>query len=137
MDDKDWKKVGQVIFDLFSYVLAIFVVIAAFYFILSDDFNVWRHFLALIAPVALFFIPVVFSFKHWLKLPERETINATLFITDGDIIVMDIIMYAAPATILFLAALSQEINLMDIVQALTACFFILVWKTYLLKRAKQ
>lgn len=137
MEDQDLKKIGQIIFDLFSYVLLIFVIIMAFYFVISDSFDTFRYWLGVLAPGALFLLPAILSTRRWFRLDDtKKSYDFTLYISQGDIIVLDILMYSAPALILFLAAFSN-FNTMDIIQALLAFLTILSWKTFLLKRSKR
>lgn len=137
MEDKDLKKIGQIIFDVITYIFFILLLIAGFYFVISGNFDVFRYWLGVLAPGALFLLPTFVSVRRWLKLDEiKKSYDFTLYMTQGDIIIMDILMYGAPALILFMAAFS-DLNLMDIIQALTAFLIILGWRTYLLKRSKR
>lgn len=137
MEDQDLKKIGQIIFDLFSYVLLIMVVIAGFYFVISDSFDTFRYWLGVLAPGALFLLPAMLSIRRWFRLDDtKKSYDFTLYMSQGDVIVLDILMYSAPALILLLAAFS-DLNAIDILQALLAFFIILGWKTFLFKRSKR
>lgn len=137
MEEQDLKKIGQIIFDLFSYVLLIMVIIAGFYFVISNSFEIFRYWLGVLAPGALFLFPAAYSIRRWLHLDDiKKNYDFTLYMAQGDILVLDILMYSAPALILFIAAFS-DLNGMDIVQALLAFGVILGWRTFLLKRSKR
>jgi len=131
------KKIGQFIFDFITYVLFIFLLIAAFYFIISDSFTVFRKILIIVSPVAIFLLPVTLNARKWFKLDDRRNYDVNVFLTQGDRIILDILMYGAAAAIMFLAALGQNPDIVDVLQALVALLAILGFKAWLFKRAKQ
>ena len=134
----DGKKIGQFIFDFFTYVIFIFLIIAAFYFVISDNFDTFRKVLVIISPIALFLLPVVLAMKKRFGLSDSvKNADFTLYLTEADRLLLDILMYGSAAVIMFLAAFSQEVDFIDILQALTALFAILGFKAWLFKRAKE
>jgi hypothetical protein len=137
MEEQDLKKIGQIIFDLFSYVLLIMVIIAGFYFVISNSFEIFRYWLGVLAPGALFLLPAAYSIRRWLHLDDtKKSYDFTLYMTQGDIIILDILMYSAPALILFISAFN-DLSGVNIIQALVAFGVILGWRTFLLKRSKR
>lgn len=131
------KKVGEFIFNLLTYIFFIFLVIVAFYFVISDGFDTFRKILIIVSPVALFLLPTFFGLKKWFQLDDgHKNYDFTLFLTQGDRIIMDILMYGVAAAIMFLAALNQDVDLTDLLQALLALLAILAFKAFLFKRAK-
>lgn len=134
----DNKRVGEYIFDFLTYVLFLFLLIVAFYFILSDSFTTFRKILILVSPIALFLLPTFWSLKRLFQLSDgKKNYDFTLYLTQADGMLLDVLMYGAAAAIMFLAALNKDVSLIDILQALVALFAILGFKAWLFKRAKE
>lgn len=133
----DNKKIGQIVFDFLSYVLFLFLLITAFYFILSDSFTTFRRILAIVAPVVLFLLPVVLSLRRWFRLDqEKKSYDFTLYFTQGDNLILDAIMYGVGALIMFLSIFSGGFDLVDLTQALAAVLALAGYKFWLFKRVK-
>jgi hypothetical protein len=128
----------NLLMDFLNFVLFLIIIsLCIVYFIVGDRLDTFTEMLKSLIPVGifglLFLVKLIKSRKDNKVKEEEGNIDIVIYLTTKDKFVNDIIIFSIPIIILLIAFFGDQINKIDIFQALVAFLMIFGWSAYIFK----